>query len=65
MFAILAFLVFGVPLIDEVYRIRIRRKIKLLPATPADAVSLVPDMNECASTNSLASAHAEKTLEYL
>jgi hypothetical protein len=45
LFSILAFLVFGVPLIDEVYRLRARRA-----ATQAQAVqehvSLVPDDSE-------------------
>jgi hypothetical protein len=63
LFAILGFLVFGVPLIDELYRIRVRRQTDRLPATTDDAVSLVPDMGEYASTSSLASAHAVKTLE--
>ena len=63
LFAILAFLVFGVPLIDELYRIRVRWKTNRLRATAEDAVSLVPDMNENASTSSLASAPAVKTLE--
>ena len=35
MFAILAFLVFGVPLIDELYRFRVRRKTNHLHV-PAD-----------------------------
>jgi hypothetical protein len=63
LFAILAFLVFGVPLIDELYRIRIRRKTNRLQPTTDETISLVPEMNAEVSTNSRAGAPAVRTLE--
>jgi hypothetical protein len=40
---VLAFLVFGVPLIDEVYRIRSRRAASHARRVVDEEVSLVPD----------------------
>jgi hypothetical protein len=67
LFAILAFLVFGVPLMDELYRFRVRRETNRL-ATAADAVilvpeMLVPEMNEHAPTSSCASTPVVRTPE--
>ncbi len=46
LFAIIAFLVFGVPLIDELYRRRARRAANLARQVLHEPVSLVPDQNE-------------------
>jgi hypothetical protein len=43
LFSILVFLVFGVPLIDEVYRIRARRAASHARQAVEEQVSLVPD----------------------
>jgi hypothetical protein len=43
LFSVLAFLVFGVPLIDEVYRLRARRAARHARRTAHEDVSLVPD----------------------
>jgi len=51
LFAILAFLVFGVPLIDEIYRRRQRRNANSLQEAPCEPVSLVPAMDEHLSTS--------------
>jgi hypothetical protein len=46
LFAILAFLVFGVPLIDEIYRRRVRRQTNNLQENEYETISLVPEMDE-------------------
>ena len=46
LFSVLAFLVFGVPLIDEVYRLRARRAARHARQTVHEDVSLVPDVAE-------------------
>ena len=46
LFSVLAFLVFGVPLIDEVYRLRARRAARRARQTVHEVVSLVPDVAE-------------------
>jgi hypothetical protein len=46
LFAILAFLVFGVPLIDEIYRRRLRRQTNKLKEAEYQQASLVPEMDE-------------------
>ena len=46
LFSVLAFLVFGVPLIDEVYRLRARRAARRARQTVHEDVSLVPDVAE-------------------
>jgi hypothetical protein len=46
LFAIIAFLVFGVPAIDELYRRRTRRAANLARQILHEPVSLVPDQNE-------------------
>jgi hypothetical protein len=46
LFAIIAFLVFGVPAIDELYRLRARRAANLARQTLHEAASLVPDQSE-------------------
>ena len=63
LFAILAFLVFGVPLIDELYRLQVRRKTHCLQATADDAISLVPEINEDDSAGSCASASGVRMRE--
>jgi hypothetical protein len=45
LFVIVAFLVFGVPLIDELYRRRARRAANLARQVLHEPVSLVPDQN--------------------
>lgn len=44
LFAILAFLVFGVPLIDELYKMRLRRRAGSIKVISDQSVSLVPDV---------------------
>jgi len=46
LFAIIAFLVFGVPLIDELYRLRIRRATNRARPMVHGPISLVPDVDE-------------------
>jgi hypothetical protein len=43
LFSVLAFLVFGVPLIDEVYRLRARRAANHARQIVDERVSLAPD----------------------
>jgi hypothetical protein len=43
LFGILAFLVFGVPLIDELYRMRMRQKATRAERTVHERISLVPE----------------------
>ena len=43
LFSVLAFLVFGVPLIDDVYRLRSRRAASHARQAVDEQVSLVPD----------------------
>jgi hypothetical protein len=46
LFAIIAFLVFGIPLIDELYRLRVRRENNRARPIVHGPISLVPDANE-------------------
>jgi hypothetical protein len=46
LFSMLVFLVFGVPLIDEVYRLRARRAASHARQAVDEQVSLVPDGTE-------------------
>ena len=46
LFAVLAFLVFGVPLIDAIYRQRVRRAANRARPLLVGPVSLVPDEEE-------------------
>ena len=46
LFSVLAFLVFGVPLIDEVYRLRVRRAASRAGQVEGERISLVPDGTE-------------------
>ncbi len=64
LFAILAFLVFGVPLIDELYKRRLRRGAKS-GGEPAlqERVSLVPAVTEETLIDSDHAARCGKVLE--
>ena len=46
LFSVLAFLVFGVPLIDEVYRLRARRAARHAQQAVHEPVSLIPEYAE-------------------
>src|SRR6516165_6652458 len=46
LFSVLVFLAFGVPLIDEVYRLRVRRAASHARQAVQEHVSLVPDGTE-------------------
>ena len=63
LFGILAFLVFGVPLIDEVYRFRLRREAKRGEQIVHEPISLVPDNNQQNQFGSKDVAPVAKTLE--
>ena len=63
LFGILAFLVFGVPLIDEVHRSRLRREAKRGEQIVHEPISLVPDNNQQNQSGSKDVAPAVKTLE--
>jgi hypothetical protein len=64
LFAILAFLVFGVPLIDELYKRRLRRSAKSGgDQALQERVSLVPEVNGETLIGSDDAAHCGKVLE--
>jgi hypothetical protein len=63
LFGILVFLVFGVPLIDEVYRFRLRREARRGAQIVDEPISLVPDNNEQNQFGSKDVAPVVKTLE--
>jgi hypothetical protein len=46
LFAIIGFLVFGIPLIDELYRLRVRRDGNRARPTVHEPITLVPDGDE-------------------
>jgi hypothetical protein len=46
LFAIIVFLVFGIPLIDELYRLRVRRATNRARPIVHGPISLVPDDDE-------------------
>ena len=46
LFGILAFLVFGVPLIDDLYKMKIRRKARAAGQISDESPSLVPNVNQ-------------------
>jgi len=63
LFAILAFLVFGVPLIHELYKMRVRRKAITVGQILGERVSLVPDVDQQEPVSSSVIAPAGKVLE--
>ena len=63
LFGILAFLVFGVPLIDEVYRFRLRREVKRGEQIVHEPIGLVPDNDQQNQFGSKDVAPVAKTLE--
>ena len=64
LFAILAFLVFGVPLIDELYKMRLRRNANSGGGQALqERVSLIPEVNEETLFGSDDAARCGKVLE--
>ena len=51
LFGTLVFLVFGVPLIDDLYRLRVRSKANQTPEMANGSTNLVPSQNEEALLN--------------
>ncbi len=45
LFGILAFLVFGMPLIDDLYKMNMRRKVRAAGQISGESPSLVPNVN--------------------
>jgi hypothetical protein len=64
LFAVLAFLVFGVPLIDAIYRQRVRRAANRARPVLLGPISLVPDEGEPDLVRSPDVAPVAKTKEY-
>ena len=46
LFGILAFLVFGMPLIDDLYKMKVRRRAAAASQIPDESPSLVPNANQ-------------------
>ena len=46
LFGILAFLVFGMPLIDDLYKMKVRRRAAAASQIPDESQSLVPNANQ-------------------
>ena len=46
LFGILAFLVFGMPLIDDLYKMKVRRRAAAASQIPDKSPSLVPNANQ-------------------
>jgi hypothetical protein len=64
LFAIIVFLVFGIPLIDELYRLRVRRATNRARPIVHGPVSLVPDDDEQDRLHSPDVASIAKPKEY-
>ena len=65
LFAIIVFLVFGVPLIDELYNLRVRRAAKRAQPIVRGPFSLVPDQDDQNLLRSDDIAPAARTKEYV
>jgi hypothetical protein len=65
LFAIMVFLVFGMPLIDELYRLRVRRETNRARPMVHGPISLVPDEDEQNLLRSDDVAPVAKTKEYV
>jgi hypothetical protein len=64
LFGIIVFLVFGIPLIDELYRLRVRRATNRARPIVHGPISLVPDDDEQDLLRSPNVASIAKTKEY-